>query len=1853
MKTYINLKLLLSFSIFLLKIFIVHPECGRETPIYASYECQMKYCTKSQFDSGECRIDNSIVKTQWLNDIILLDSDRFRYGSFTINSKGDLIYESSVEGSSKRIFYWIKKDGSFHFKNENGESIPAKIINVQNGDNNMATRYESQIITVLDNNNKEYLLSISLWEGSVEYYNLENMDYSFFQAMEFTKYDIHSYLGNLYRNDNSRDYLHTFIGQNNYDRGHANFFIITQQYSFYNNILSLNNGYSVNEKIKKQIDTGAISRIVSNFKMSWNLYILLYLNKNYGNYEFIIELYDNNFQSKNSLTIGNIEGDYSSYRYDGVFHKGIYLKNNIAAFIYYKSNTNYSPRIRLYKINAYSFTEFYDYTLYTPGELHTGAIFNNMIKISDKRFSFISSSNDRKKLYIFLFDFYDNDRKIKERIYKINLFDLYHYKIYRELTTISFNNFLTLSASACNTETCEDSSNYFSFIIIFGYINGTQTNINISNFLSEFNDINNNENIIDALLGNIKIDNNIFGYEFKKQIKLITIPDELNFYNIEDGVKSKVNEGGILEYNYEISQSNNVKMGNKTYNFEFQYISKEPDINKFNSYAINSDTVRNCINCDSGTPSSEENFESQTFYGKTMKIEFKLCYELCDTCEKLGISYDDQQCLTCTDNLISYNGNCYPEGYITEVVTEPITELTTEIKTEYMTEPITELTTEIKTEYMTEPITELTTEIKTEYMTEPITELTTEIKTEYTTEIVTDYITQTGTEFTDYTTDYITQINTEYAREYLTDYFTDFIIESQTKIDLINFETYIVCQSKFYSKDNNECLESCSYSDLLNNNCGITDTENKNSIIYNLIKENILQNYTGENVVIEAEDDYVFQLTSSINEKDAKDGKGSNNYNLSMIDLGDCEEKLKRENGIKEEDSLIIYKLEKVGTIASQKNIQYEVYNPDNLQKLDLSICENEKINIYIPITLSEDTLELHKDLLSYGYDLFNPNDSFYQDVCTEYTSANGTDVLLSDRRAYFFNDTETACQKGCTYSEYSAETKHLKCECDAKEETIEPEPEKSGKFDGSIIFTSFYDVLKVSNFLVLKCYKLVFSYKGEYHNWGSCIFIVYFTLYSIFNIMYFVKGFFYAKLYSARMIFNNNILDDNNRNTKRKKAIKRKKRRSKSLYVGNPPRKKKSNIIRNTRKINERKDSSKRKIFLKIVVKDSPNSKSSAKMEPYQFIENNENIEYNEYNENNDYNENNNNNNIINENNIINDNNEYNGYNQIYYADMAKYYNCFLNNQNNNINGGNQFDKINQINENNKMAYEAMAKNYQLYMNNENNQIDKINQINENNKIYYEAMVRNYQLYMNNGNNQINQINGNNYIMTNEEMANNYLFKNNRNNKINKNNKNNQINENNKITNEAMNKNYNIFMNNENNQNNKINKKNQINEKNVNNENKIINEKNTINEKYKNNKKNTINSRKTTYKKNTINKKNTFNSNYSINSNNTLNENKTLNSQNTLNEKKIFISKNTFNEKNEDNENNDINRQITEKNIPVIGRNLIQSKKKKQTLLKRKNSSKKRQTYSSSCSKLNRFENKINYVSNKEDDNKDIFNDKNNKVNNENNKNSIEIYNHQNPDSKDLILNKNPKKKNLISYFQANNFDDFELNELPYEKAVDYDHRSFFYFYWQLLRREHLIFFTFFSWGDNNILAIKLSKCVFAMALDFAINVVFFVDDSMHKIYVNYGKYNFIAQIPQILYSTIAAEALDVFLRYLCIIEKDVYKIKKFEQKKDKVIAKQQIFQVLKCMRIKLMFYFIVTFLFMCFFWYFVATFCAVYKNTQIFLIKDSMVSLLMSLLYPFGLYLLPTALRIISLRDKKKRLSCLYKLSDIIPLI
>ena len=83
----------------------------------------------------------------------------------------------------------------------------------------------------------------------------------------------------------------------------------------------------------------------------------------------------------------------------------------------------------------------------------------------------------------------------------------------------------------------------------------------------------------------------------------------------------------------------------------------------------------------------------------------------------------------------------------------------------------------------------------------------------------------------------------------------------------------------------------------------------------------------------------------------------------------------------------------------------------------------------------------------------------------------------------------------------------------------------------------------------------------------------------------------------------------------------------------------------------------------------------------------------------------------------------------------------------------------------------------------------------------------------------------------------------------------------------------------------------------------------------------------------------------------------------------------------------------------------------------------------------------------------------------------------------------------------------------------------------------------------------------------------------------------------------------------------------------------------------IKLIIFFILIFLFLILFWFYLICFCGIYKNTQIHLIKDTLISFGLSLLYPFILNLLPGIFRIPSLNRNNKEY--LFKISKIFQLI
>ena len=243
-----------------------------------------------------------------------------------------------------------------------------------------------------------------------------------------------------------------------------------------------------------------------------------------------------------------------------------------------------------------------------------------------------------------------------------------------------------------------------------------------------------------------------------------------------------------------------------------------------------------------------------------------------------------------------------------------------------------------------------------------------------------------------------------------------------------------------------------------------------------------------------------------------------------------------------------------------------------------------------------------------------------------------------------------------------------------------------------------------------------------------------------------------------------------------------------------------------------------------------------------------------------------------------------------------------------------------------------------------------------------------------------------------------------------------------------------------------------------------------------------------------------------------------------------------------------------------------------------------------------------------------------------------------------------NSDKKLIKDSYFIKNINDEELNTLEYEIALIYDKRTYFQYYWSLLKKMHLILFTFFPAKDYNLFTIKISLFLLAFSLYFTINGFFFSDDTMHKIHEDNGAFNIIYQIPPILYSTIICAIINMILKLLSLSEKNILAIK---QEKNLNIAIKKSKFVERYITIKFIIFFILSTFLLIFFWYYISCFCAVYTNTQSILIKDTLVSFGISMLYPFGFNLIPGILRIPALKANNKEKKCIYKASGLIALI
>ena len=243
--------------------------------------------------------------------------------------------------------------------------------------------------------------------------------------------------------------------------------------------------------------------------------------------------------------------------------------------------------------------------------------------------------------------------------------------------------------------------------------------------------------------------------------------------------------------------------------------------------------------------------------------------------------------------------------------------------------------------------------------------------------------------------------------------------------------------------------------------------------------------------------------------------------------------------------------------------VQYKIYDNEK-NPIDLSICNNKKIKIEYKVTdQSEINIELVHYFQKQSVDIFNINDSFFNDICYPYSDSDSdSDMILSDRVSDIYQNV-TICGSGCIYESFDIDKILSNCICDIKNE-INMELEEN-TLEKSVE-SAFLD----SNFGVIKCYNLVFSLKGKLKNAGFWIFAIIIILHFPTNIINFINGINPIKSYIKNEMNNKGYIIENKKIIETKENIINSKETS-----NNPPKKynKAYYILQNKQKIFNTKD--------------------------------------------------------------------------------------------------------------------------------------------------------------------------------------------------------------------------------------------------------------------------------------------------------------------------------------------------------------------------------------------------------------------------------------------------------------------------------------------------------------------------------------------------------------------------------------------------------------------------------------------------------------------------------------------------------
>ena len=292
-----------------------------------------------------------------------------------------------------------------------------------------------------------------------------------------------------------------------------------------------------------------------------------------------------------------------------------------------------------------------------------------------------------------------------------------------------------------------------------------------------------------------------------------------------------------------------------------------------------------------------------------------------------------------------------------------------------------------------------------------------------------------------------------------------------------------------------QCIQNCSLIDMFNKICRINyrnDSEQNEKLNKKIIQD-ILNGNLGPLLleILEGNSSFIIEDENDAHFISTIKGQLSE-MNFSSVDFGECERYLRNISGIKDTEELIMYKIEHYIEGYNIPIIEYVLFTQDGKIQLNLSLCEDMKIQYYIPVSINENELEK-----------YDPDSDYYNEECKTYKSKDGLDMTSYERKEQFNKNNMSLCEKGCNFIKYHPDTQQAECDCNIKGDM----DYSNDDIEQKVLLNQIDATKSKSNLKIAQCTNIITSPEKLISNSGFFLLLFILVIFIIVFILFCKKG--------------------------------------------------------------------------------------------------------------------------------------------------------------------------------------------------------------------------------------------------------------------------------------------------------------------------------------------------------------------------------------------------------------------------------------------------------------------------------------------------------------------------------------------------------------------------------------------------------------------------------------------------------------------------------------------------------------------------------------------------------------------------